>query len=103
GGATLSARVGGAARCRSSARVTLGLGRRNHEKHVRAGREAEKPFIETLAASRHLDIAKHVEDLKKVAELAPDDYEAHAWAGRACALKRDLAASEAAYKKVLQL
>ena len=65
--------------------------------------DAEKLFIEALAASRHLDIAKYVEDLKKVAEFAPDDYEAHAWAGRAYALKRDFAASEAAYRKVLEL
>jgi len=65
--------------------------------------EAEKLFIEALSASRRGDIAKYVEDIKKVAELAPDDYHAHIWAGRALLLKRDFEGAEAAFKKALEL
>ncbi len=65
--------------------------------------DAEKLFIEALAGQRHADLAKYVGNLRKVAELAPDDFRAHAWAGRALALKRDFAGAEAAYKKTLEL
>ena len=65
--------------------------------------DAEKALIEALAASRHLDIAKYVEGLKKLAQLAPDDYRAHTWAGRAFVLKRNFPAAEMAFKKALDL
>jgi Flp pilus assembly protein TadD len=65
--------------------------------------DAEKTWVEALNALKHADVAKYVAGLKKLTDLAPDDYRAHAWAGRALNLKRDFDGAEAEYKKALDL
>jgi tetratricopeptide (TPR) repeat protein len=65
--------------------------------------DAEKLLIQGLAAIRHGDIPTYDGNLKKLAEVAPDDFRAHAFAGRPAYLHRDYAGSEAEYRKALAL
>ena len=65
--------------------------------------DAEKTFIEGHAAARHADGAKFFADMKRVAELAPDDYHAQAWYGYALVDHRDFNGANAQFGKVVAL
>lgn len=65
--------------------------------------DAERLFIEAHASYRHQDIVKGAADLKRVADLAPDDYHAQAWLGYSLIDTRDFNGALAAFKRVLDL
>ncbi len=65
--------------------------------------EAEKLIIEAFAAIRRQDFVKYYADLKKVAELAPDDFHAHTLVASTFFDRREFAAAEGAYKKAIEL
>ena len=65
--------------------------------------DAEKLMIEGWAASRRADVAKYDANMKKLAEVASDDFRAHVWAARPAYLHRDFSGAEAEYKKALAL
>jgi Flp pilus assembly protein TadD len=65
--------------------------------------EAERTYIEAMAATRRQDVAKAQAAFKHVAELAPDDYHARASLGYVLIDQRDFPGVIAAFKKVLEL
>jgi Flp pilus assembly protein TadD len=65
--------------------------------------EAEKLVIEAFAAIRRQEFEKYYADLKKVAELAPEDFHAHTLLASTFVDRRDFSAAEAADKKALEL
>jgi Flp pilus assembly protein TadD len=65
--------------------------------------DAERLFIEGWAALRHQDTVKGFADMKRVAELAPDDVHAQLWLGYTLINQRDFKGAEAAFTKVLDL
>jgi len=65
--------------------------------------EAEHLYIEAMAAFRRQETGKYYADLKRVAEVAPDDFHAHEWLGWSLVDRRDFAGSEAAFRKILEL
>jgi tetratricopeptide (TPR) repeat protein len=65
--------------------------------------EAERLLIEGIAGVRHADFAKYDANMKKLAEVAPDDFRAHVWAARPAYQHLDLTGAEAACKKALAL
>jgi Flp pilus assembly protein TadD len=65
--------------------------------------DAERLFAEAFAAARHQDMAKAIADLRRVADLAPDDVHARSWLGYTSLFQRDFAGAEASFKKVLEL
>jgi Flp pilus assembly protein TadD len=72
--------------------------------HLAAGLpDAERLTMEGLAAARHQDTVTFYADVKRVADLAPDDYHAQAWLAGALIDQRDFSGAAAVYKKVLDL
>jgi Flp pilus assembly protein TadD len=65
--------------------------------------EAERLFIEAQAAFHRQDLAKGNADVKRVAELAPDDARAHATYAFSLFDQRDFDGAAAAFKKGLAL
>jgi Flp pilus assembly protein TadD len=65
--------------------------------------EAERLYIEANAAMRRQDTQKYYADIKRVTELAPDDYHAFNWLAFSLVDRRDFAGCEAAFHKVLEL
>ena len=65
--------------------------------------QAERLFLEAHAAFRHQDTAKGYADLRRVAELAPDDFHAQAYLGYALLDQRDFRGAEGALEKGLAL
>lgn len=65
--------------------------------------EAERLYIEAMAASRRQEVAKAQAAFKRVAELAADDYHAQASLGFVLIGQRDFPGVIAAFKKVLDL
>jgi tetratricopeptide (TPR) repeat protein len=65
--------------------------------------DAERLLVEGLSAIRHADIQTYDRNLKKLAEVAPDDFRAHAYAARIAYLHRDYTVAEAEYGKAIAL
>jgi Flp pilus assembly protein TadD len=65
--------------------------------------EAERLYAEANAALRRQEPQKYYANLKRVAELAPDDYHAFNWLAWSLVDRRDFAGCEAAFHKVLEL
>jgi Flp pilus assembly protein TadD len=65
--------------------------------------EAERLYIEAMAALRRQETGKYYANLKRVAELAPDDFHAFDWLGWSLVDRRDFVGAEGAFRKVLEL
>jgi Flp pilus assembly protein TadD len=65
--------------------------------------EAERLYIDSNAALRRQETGKYYADLKRVAEVAPDDFHAFEWLGWSLNDRRDFAGCEAAFRRVLEL
>jgi Flp pilus assembly protein TadD len=65
--------------------------------------EAERLYIEAMAALRRQETGKYYANLKRVAELAPDDAHAYNWLGWSLVDRRDFGGAEAAFRRVLEL
>jgi tetratricopeptide (TPR) repeat protein len=65
--------------------------------------EAERLYIEAMAALRRRETAKYYANLKRVVELAPDDFHAFDWLGWSLVDQRDFGGAEGAFRKVLEL
>jgi tetratricopeptide (TPR) repeat protein len=65
--------------------------------------EAEKLTIDAWAAFPRQDFAKFYADVKRIVELAPDDFHAQSFHGGVLFDRREFPAAEAAFKKALEL
>lgn len=65
--------------------------------------DAERLTIEALSAARHQNLEKYSADIKKVAELAPDDFHAQVQLGNMLFGARDFSGAATAYKRALEL
>ncbi len=65
--------------------------------------DAERLSIEAAAAQRRQDVGTYYADVKRVADLAPDDYHAQVWLAWGLVDQRDFAGASAAFRKALDL
>jgi tetratricopeptide (TPR) repeat protein len=65
--------------------------------------EAERVYTEIFAAARRQEMDKYYAGIKRLAEVAPDDFRAQVILGNAFFDRRDFPGSEAAFKKALLL
>src|ERR1019366_8044520 len=61
--------------------------------------EAERLYIDSNAALRRQETGKYYADLKRVAEVAPDDFHAFEWLGRSLNDRRDFAGCEGGVRR----